>query len=228
MQENQSIEKTDTDRIQVSLQDIVPYEDGPIELQEGSPENENIVRDLEQGDERKIKDKKKNLLESPSKKKNHESSPKKKNHHDSPSRRKVKIPEEAILQRAESREAPSEINFDINDKYTEQEQPKKRVRMIEYIEESFKLTKKEPKPLPPIPKKQLAIAFTLMVVGLICILVGSINALNAKDPSKGIALWTIGALAGLPGIFYAGKFCRACSANTAESRRKALEDLPQD
>ena len=227
MQENQSIENEGTDRIHISLQDVAPDEDGPIELREDSPEN--IVQDLEQAGERKIKDKKKNLLESPSKKKNQSESPsKKKNNHDLPSKRKVKIPEEAILQRGESKEGPSSINFDINDKYTEQEQPKKRIRMIEYIEESFKLTKKEPKPLPPIPKKQLAVAFTLMLVGLICILVGSINALNAKDSSKGIALWTIGALAGLPGIFYAGKFCRACYANTAESRRKALEDLPQD
>jgi len=121
------------------------------------------------------------------------------------------------------------VTFNLNYKYDpDQEELPRKSGVIEYIEESFKMNPKPPKPLPPLPKKQLAISICLMTIGLICILVGTVLALDGGNSKKGIAFWIIGAIAGLPGLFYALKFCRACYANTAEGRSKALEDLPQE
>lgn len=104
----------------------------------------------------------------------------------------------------------------------------KRESVIEAIERSIKLGKGRKTARPKLPKKQLIISFCLLVVGLIGLLVGTIYAINSGNPSDGIAFWVIGGICGLPGLYYAVKFCKLFYATSAENRRKALDEIPQD
>jgi len=152
----------------------------------------------------------------------------------SPTKKKGKTPKAAKSPKAKTpkknKERRPSVTFNLTYKYTENpDNHPKRSNMISYIEESFKLNKvRDPVPLPDLPKKQLFISLGILAIAIVCFIVGAVTASSAGKASSGIPFWIIGALSGLPGLFYASRFCRACYSRNAEGRRKALEDVPQE
>jgi len=153
----------------------------------------------------------------------------------SPSKKKGKTPKAGKSPKAKTPKAKTpkkarrpSVTFNLAYKYSDNpENYPKRTNMISYIEESFKLNKDAaPTPMPPIPKKKLLISLGILVIAIICMIVGAVTASKNGKASSGIPFWIIGALCGLPGLFYASRFCKACYSNNAEKRRKALRDVP--
>jgi len=104
----------------------------------------------------------------------------------------------------------------------------RKVSTIQMIEESFKFVPKPHAPIPQLPRKQLFMSFCLLIVGLILLIAGTVTAIKSNKASNGVAFWVIGAICGLPGLFYAFKFCQVCYAKSGEIKRKALEEIPQE
>jgi hypothetical protein len=99
---------------------------------------------------------------------------------------------------------------------------------IQMIEESFKLRNQIRSPVPSLPKKQLFMSFCLLILGIVLLVVGTSLAVGNESASSGIAFWVIGAICGLPGLFYAIKFFQVCYARSGENKRRALEEIPQE
>jgi len=99
---------------------------------------------------------------------------------------------------------------------------------IQMIEESFKLRNQIRAPVPSLPKKQLFMSFCLLILGIVLLVVGTSLAVGNESASSGIAFWVIGAICGLPGLFYAIKFFQVCYARSGENKRRALEEIPQE
>jgi len=98
---------------------------------------------------------------------------------------------------------------------------------IAMIEESFKFRPVRA-PVPSLPKKQLFMSFGLLVLGIVLLVVGTSLAVSKESVSSGIAFWIIGAICGLPGLFYVIKFFQVCYARSGENKRKVLDEIPQE
>jgi len=98
---------------------------------------------------------------------------------------------------------------------------------IRMIEESFKFRPVRA-PVPNLPKKQLFMSFALLALGILLLVVGTSLAVSKGSASSGIAFWIIGAICGLPGLFYAIKFFQVCYARSGENKRKVLDEIPQE
>ena len=103
-----------------------------------------------------------------------------------------------------------------------------KVSVISMIENSTKSQTKPKAEAPHLPRKQLILSISLLLLGFIMFLVGTISAITSKDLQGSVAYWVIGGLCGLPGAYYAAKFLRARYAISFEARNKAVEEIPRE
>ena len=103
-----------------------------------------------------------------------------------------------------------------------------KVSVISMIENSARYQNKPKGETPHLPRKQLILSISLLLLGFIMFLVGIISAITSKDPNASLAYWVIGGLCGLPGAYYAVRFCRARYAISFEARNKAIEEIPHE
>ena len=104
----------------------------------------------------------------------------------------------------------------------------RKISVIAMIENRLNLNNRQKRKRSSLPKKQLIISICLLLGSLIMFIFGTVIAVNSNNPNQSIAFWVIGVLCGLPGVYYALKFCKVCYATSSEDRNRALEEIPRE
>lgn len=89
---------------------------------------------------------------------------------------------------------------------------------------SLKLEGAAPEPMPKFPSGTLCVSITALVFGFSCIVYGLIANLMGAE-STGATFWVMGALFGIPGLYYALHLVRALGADDPGERVRILQNL---
>ena len=79
---------------------------------------------------------------------------------------------------------------------------------------------------PRWPLRTLISSIILFVVGTSLLLGGLIDEFVDDDPTRGMAMWIVGAITFIPGFYYSFLFFKAFRAKTVSERLKILRDIP--
>ena len=81
--------------------------------------------------------------------------------------------------------------------------------------------------IPAHLKKTCICSTILFIIGIILIIVGFIEEVQAVDPTEGIAFWVIGGIVMIPGGYYTYQFCKARRTTDYQEREDILNDIPE-